>query len=316
MFSSMKQPKIQNLKFNLIKIFGIVFFLGIFSQLFAQDFNFNYAKSFGGFGQENQTDMSIDSVGNVVLFGYFSGTVDFDPGPAENLKEAAGSTDLYIAKFNSSGNLMWVKTIGNSQPEFPGGCDFDSQGNILFSGYFDSMELDVDPSDANYPLSSAGTSNGQGTGWPAQQGFIVKLDSEGNFVWSYYSPTYFGTWVGKLQVNNNNEIIFNRMERSWNWNYTSLTNHYYISKLSNTGNLMWSFTNKGLVNNIKINNQGNSLLTGNYWNDGYPQQTIYISGSNYFLANGSGSFAFTIDTNGNLIQGNAFENMSTPIADL
>jgi len=304
------------LKLNTLFPFRIcVIALFLFpSVTFAQDFNFNYAKSFGGIGQETQTDMSVDSAGNVVLYGYFSGIVDFDPGPAENIKESVGSSDLYIAKFNSFGNLLWVQTIGNYSLVFPGGCDFDSQGNILFSGFFDAMELDVDPSDAIYPLSSAGTSNGQGTGWPARQGFIVKLDSAGNFVWAYFAPTYFGTWVGKLQVNSNDEIIFNRMERGWNWNYTGLTNNYFISKLSNTGELIWSFSNRGEVNNIKINNQDSALVTGYYWSEGYPQQNIYISGSNSFLANGSGSFAFTIDTNGNLIQGSAFENMSTPIS--
>ena len=309
----MKQSPIQKLKFILIKAIGVVFFLGVFNQVQAQDFNFNYAKSFGGLGQETQTDMSVDSAGNIVLLGRFSGMADFDPGPQENIKSAVGSTDLFIAKYNPSGDLIWVKTIGNEYTEIPGGCDFDSQGNIVFSGFFNSWTLDVDPSDSIYPLSSAGTSNGQGTGWPATQGFIVKVDPEGNFLWAYYSPTYFGTWIRKLQVNSNDEIIFNRNENGYNWNYTTTQLNSYISKLSSSGELMWSFLNKGDINNIKVNDQGDVLISGTYYSTGYPQQTIYQSGSNYFLANGSGSFAFTIDTNGSLLQGNAFENMSAPV---
>jgi gliding motility-associated-like protein len=306
----MMQPNIQNLNFNLIKIFGVVFFLGIFNQLFAQDFNFNYAKSFGGIGQETQTDMSVDSAGNIVLLGRFSGIADFDPGPQENIKEAIGSSDIYLAKYNSLGSLIWVHTFGNNGTEMVGGCDFDSYGNIVFSGTF-SLPLDVNPSENVYTLTNAGTLNPQGYGGaPADQGFIVKLSPEGSFIWAYTAPAYYGSFFYKLRVNSNDEIVFYGIQYGWNWNFTSYEYISFIRKISTTGQLIWNYTHRGSIYDIDINSANNVLLTGLYYSSGFPQQNIYNSGTDYFLANGSGQFVFTIDSNGALMQGSAFEQTS------
>ena len=214
----MKLPNILNINFKLIKAIGAVFFFGVFNQVHAQEFNFNYAKSFGGLGQETQTDMSVDSAGNIVLLGRFSGMADFDPGPQENIKEAIGSSDIYLAKYNSLGDLIWVHTFGNNGTEMVGGCDFDAYGNIVFSGTF-SLPLDVDPSENVYTLTNAGTLNPQGYGGaPAYQGFIVKLSSEGSFVWAYTAPAYYGSWFNKLRVNSDDEIVFFGTQYGLNWN--------------------------------------------------------------------------------------------------
>lgn len=45
-----------------------------------------WAKKFGSTGSDRAAEMVVDASGNVYATGYFSGTVDFDPG--------AGTTNL------------------------------------------------------------------------------------------------------------------------------------------------------------------------------------------------------------------------------
>ncbi len=48
----------------------------------AQNVNFEWAKSIGGMADDLSRSIVIDSYGNLYITGSFSGTVDFDPGPA------------------------------------------------------------------------------------------------------------------------------------------------------------------------------------------------------------------------------------------
>jgi hypothetical protein len=55
--------------------------LDVFVQKLDPSGNFLWAKSFGGTGVDVGQSISVDASGNVYINGYFSGTVDFDPGP-------------------------------------------------------------------------------------------------------------------------------------------------------------------------------------------------------------------------------------------
>jgi hypothetical protein len=62
-----------------------------------------WSKSFGNAGFDVATATAIDSAGNVVVTGYFQGTVDFGGGPLTT----AGEDDIFVAKLDSSGNHLW-----------------------------------------------------------------------------------------------------------------------------------------------------------------------------------------------------------------
>jgi gliding motility-associated-like protein len=317
----MKQPNVHNINFNLIRFIGFVFFFGIFNQVISQDFNFNYAKAFGGNYGESTVDMAVDESGNVVLLGYFNGMIDFDPSPAENIKESVGSTDIFVAKFDSNGHLLWVHTFGSYEFENPGGIDFDNNGNVIFSGTL-NRPLDVDPSPAIYTLSNAGTSNGGGTGMPSQQGFVVKLSPEGNFIWANYAPAYFGTSCQKLEVDNNNEIVFTKSFYACCGGSLQES----INKLSSTGVLIWSQTigppslgYQGYlsINELEISNQNEILFCGNFSNNiAGIQNTVVFQSPNatYTAAGSNGHFLLKLDSNGELILGQSNQNGFTSIA--
>jgi hypothetical protein len=68
--------------------------------------------TFGGAGDLHANAMATDNLGNMYITGYFFGTADFDPGPAEENHKASGSQDVFLTKFDSYGNYQWSRTWG------------------------------------------------------------------------------------------------------------------------------------------------------------------------------------------------------------
>ena len=56
--------------------------------------------------------MALDGAGNVYVCGTFSGTANFNPLGAPNNKVAAGTQDIFFARYNPTGLCDWATTIG------------------------------------------------------------------------------------------------------------------------------------------------------------------------------------------------------------
>lgn len=117
--------------------------------------------------------IAVDSAGNVVISGTFSGTVDFDPGPGQDLQSASGARDGFVWKLDANGQHVWVKTLSGSNSETGRSLAVDADGNVFVTGYFNGT-VDFDPGPATFPLSAAGEDDF----------FITKLDVNGELVWA------------------------------------------------------------------------------------------------------------------------------------
>jgi Leucine-rich repeat (LRR) protein len=56
--------------------------------------------------------MALDGAGNIYVCGTFAGTADFNPLGAPNNKVAAGTQDIFFARYNPGGLCDWVTAIG------------------------------------------------------------------------------------------------------------------------------------------------------------------------------------------------------------
>ncbi len=112
----------------------------------------------------------IDSSGNVYATGVFEGTVDFDPGlGVQNLISNSGSQDIFVAKFSSSGDLIWAFRIGGSDYDRSEGIGIGPAGNIYITGEADNADLDPGP--GNVGVGDVGA-------------VVIKFDPNGNFIWA------------------------------------------------------------------------------------------------------------------------------------
>lgn len=117
-------------------------------------------------------DLSVDSLGNTYICGFFTGTEDFDPGSGVVNSTSNGGYDAFVLKLDSNGDFVWVKTFGGTSSDDAKSIAIDNVGNIYLTGYFQNT-VDFDPGVGVYNITSVGGADI----------FIQKLDSNGNFIW-------------------------------------------------------------------------------------------------------------------------------------
>jgi len=156
-------------KINLILLISFTFW-----STFGQNITLDWAKSIGGHEDDRGASLAIDSEGNTYITGNFEGIADFDPNAGEFFLTSNGQDDIYVQKLDMNGNLEWAVSMG-SEGDLDRGESIvvDNDENIFITGSFQGT-VDFDPSDASFPLTSNGGSDI----------FILKLDSEANFIWA------------------------------------------------------------------------------------------------------------------------------------
>jgi len=76
-----------------------------------------------------------DSNGNIVVSGYFTGSVDFDPLGVHDVVNSTGS-EYFVAKYSPAGKLMWVNT-GKGSIVYNGSVlSIDANNDVYFGGAF------------------------------------------------------------------------------------------------------------------------------------------------------------------------------------
>lgn len=110
-------------------------------------------------GATNGTDVRVDSSGNVFVCGSTSATL---PGQSK-----FSTIDNFIAKYDSSGNRLWIKEVGESGTLLNTyAIGVDGTGNVYMAAIFAIGAFDGH--------SLVGTTDG----------LIIKFDSSGTKIWS------------------------------------------------------------------------------------------------------------------------------------
>jgi hypothetical protein len=95
--------------------------------------NHIWSKDFSGGGFNVGYAINVDPSDNIVLGGQFSGSINF----GGTKLQSAGATDVFFAKFNSAGDHVWSGVIGQTGSDNSRGVAIDSQGDFVFTGYFE-----------------------------------------------------------------------------------------------------------------------------------------------------------------------------------
>jgi hypothetical protein len=124
-------------------------------------------------GVQNGEKVLKDTNGDIFILGNFQDTLDFDPSNNVNIITPNGGKDIYISKWDTDGNMIWTKTIGDIYFDEIDDALIDAQGNLIISGYFRGT-VDFDPSSSVFTLYGPPTK---------ANAFILKLDNNGAFIW-------------------------------------------------------------------------------------------------------------------------------------
>jgi len=135
--------------------------------------NYIWTKQVGGIGSQRISSIVCDSQENIYSYGTFKNSTDFDPSSDIDIINKVGYQDIFIQKYNSSGDYIWTKTMGGIDASIVSqGIKMGSDSTIYITGGY-NHKVDFDPNTGTHYIE---TSNYKDI-------FIEKLDSNGNFLW-------------------------------------------------------------------------------------------------------------------------------------
>jgi ribosomal protein S11 len=89
--------------------------------------NTKWSKAFGGGANVVPDGALVDPAGHVLLTGSFSGAANFGDGAVTS----NGLTDLFVAKLDATGQLIWKKIAGDGEIQTGGSVAVDDGGHVL-----------------------------------------------------------------------------------------------------------------------------------------------------------------------------------------
>ncbi len=132
-----------------------------------------WAKSASGSNFEQGFDITVDSNGISYITGIFSGSATFGIGEVNETTLSATSYDIFVAKYDVSGKLLWAKSAGGADYDYGYGIAADSEGNCYVTGNFKSSAI-----------FGAGEANETTLTGINDEIYIVKYDSAGQLLWA------------------------------------------------------------------------------------------------------------------------------------
>lgn len=135
-------------------------------------------------------DMAIDGNNDIYLtgfFGYSTGVpyeadFDFNPDSIYAL-QSLGENDIYIAKYDSSAELLWAFSLGGSEYDYATAIALDNDYNICVGGwFFNTDDFDANP-DSNFiwlPYTAPDWGDNIWMGKYKQDGITIPQDTTDN----------------------------------------------------------------------------------------------------------------------------------------
>jgi len=166
--------------------------------------NFLWAKSIGGTGYDRGTSLTTDLSGNVYITGDFQTTVDLDPGPTTFNFTSNGANDLFISKFDATGNLLWAKQIGGSADDYSFSVRVNAGGDVFTTGLFNNI-VDFDPGTGVFDLSAGGNTSA----------FVLKLGKCTNISQTTINAFACGAYTLNNQTYTSNGTYLQTLQNSF-----------------------------------------------------------------------------------------------------
>jgi hypothetical protein len=250
-----------------------------------------FAKTIGGSAWDRASSIIQSSDGGYVVAGW---TWSFGAG--------AGNRDIYVVKLDSSGNVIWTKTIGRSSDDvassiiqssdggyvvagftysFGAGSDgmyvvkLDSSGNVQWTKTIGGSDWAISitqSSDGGYIVAGETLGFGAG-GWDM---YVVKLDSGGNVVWTKTIGGNSDDFVSSIIQSSDGGYVV----AGYTSSFGAGSADFYVVKLDSSGNVQWTKTIGGSsgdwANSIIQSSDGGYVVAGGTQSFGAGYYDFYV----------------------------------------
>lgn len=198
-----------------------------------------WAKSGNGYHEDIGMGITVDVNNNVIVSGHFrSNFVVFENDTLYNLGTNLGTGDIFIVKYDSSGNQQWVKSAGSAYYDGAYSCAADPNGNIFLTGTVEGDTAWFDNLAIPNPNSLAGTF------------FMAKYDAGGNAIWAQLAvgATSWAGWDQGLYCAADkfgNVFQVGHVPSSVTFGNHTLTQGPFMVKYDAAGNVIWATSGIG-----------------------------------------------------------------------
>jgi len=246
---------------------------------------FQWVSKIGGSGEDNGNEVAVDNRGNVYVTGVFNGSVSFS-NSNQNIATTLtgiGGQDVFLAKYNANGNLIWATKGGGSFGDYGYSIAIDNLENVYVTGGYEGGIINFFNA-GNQAKTTAGIST---TGTDI---FTAKFDASGNFLWvrAEVSPLAAGATDVGYSITTDNAGASYITGLSWGRVSGSTgSNDFFVIKYNSDGSKVWEKTYGGGGNDVgtKIitDNNGSIYLTGLYEATVSSLNLAAIGGSDAFV---------------------------------
>jgi len=240
-----------------------------------------WSQRFGSTGNDQAWAVVVDAVGNVVVLGWFEGTVNFGGG---NLVSAGGD-DIFMAKYNANGVHQWSQRFGSTGDDLPLAVASDG-ANIFVTGYF------------NGTVNFGGTNLVSAGNWDI---FLAKYDANGGHQWSQrFGSTDLDFGSGIAVDGSGNLVLTGSLRGTVDLGGGNLVSaggfDIFVAKYNSSGVHQWSqrfgSTSDDNGKSIAVDVSGNLIVTGAF------QGTVDFGGGNLVSAGAADIFLAKYNTSG------------------
>jgi len=172
----------------------------------------------GSTGMDIPYAIATDSSDNVYVAGYTDGDLDGNT--------SAGSADLFVVKYNSSGTKQWTKQLGSSSTDRAYGVAADSSGNVYVAGY-----------------TSGGLDGNTNAGYTDL--FVVKYNSSGTKQWTRQLGSLGNDYAYGVAADSSGNVyvtgyIMGNIEGGLDGNTGAGGNDIFVVKYNSSGTKQWT----------------------------------------------------------------------------
>ena len=251
----------------------------IFVAKYSSAGNVLWARRAGGADYEDGDGIAVDASGNVyVTGGYSSATITF--GSITLTNYLPGTEDLFVAKYDSSGNVLWAKRAGGDDFDSGLGIAVDAGGSVYVTGYYYSTNMAFNG--VALPNFSAGYDDI----------FVAKYDTAGGFLWARHAGGGGYDRGVAIAVDATSNVYVTGSFESTNATFGTAAfasaspglDDGFLMKYDSSGNFKWAKQLGGdgaeQGAEVAVDTAGNVYLTGHFSSSSLTMGNITLTNSN------------------------------------
>ncbi|HAK78369.1 MAG TPA: hypothetical protein DCM71_16015 [Runella sp.] len=229
----------------------------IFVAKYSSSGTLQWVQKAGGASGDGASGIAADGSGNVYVTGNFLRTAAFG---TTNLT-STGGTDIFVAKYNSSGTLQWVQKAGGVNNEVGQGVAIDGSGNVYVTGYFQGVATFGTTS-----LTAAGSVGNNDI-------FVAKYNGSGTLQWVQKAGGTSPDVSQSIAVDGGGNVyITGFLQGTATFGTTSVTSagsgDIFVAKYNGSGTFQWVQKAGGPEmdrgHSVAVDGSGNVYLRGSF----------------------------------------------------